>query len=456
MATYSAADSGSATSLTPSAPSGSGGQYLILAMTRNANRTFSVTDTTNITIQQQGNVAGESHMVAYATDASAVTSLQVSQSGSAIGMSVFVIRSSDWVDLGTTSDWHIDQQSVGGTGDPVDATHSLAAVNYDIVSMYGLAGNNHSSQSITFDSVLTEQHDNAPNNFWWSALGSAEDVSDSSPTDLGTITFNDTSRGATVTSIIVERDAGGGTDATATPAAISTTTTVSATASGTTVVNATATPASITTTTTVSASASGDTVVDGTASPAAIATTTTVAAAASGTTVVDATASPAAITTTTTVDATAVGGANGDATASPAAITTTTTVSGAASGTSVIDATAAPAAIVTTVTVTATASSAEATYYYTPPTRGGAAVPKAENLHQRKTSRSGLFRRLVPVPIGQAVLFDGSSYTLHDAPTSKQVNAAQAAYLGGRRHLVTYAQRQAIEASGVGGSFEDV
>lgn len=274
---------------------------------------------------------------------------------------------------------------------------------------------------------------------------------------------------------VVIEEAAGGTDATASPAAISTTTTVSATASGTadatasptaisttTTVSgsatggadATAAPAAITTTTTVSASATGDTVADGTASPGAITTTTSVAASASGTTVVDATASPAAITTTTTVSATAVGGASGDATALPAAITTTTVVSGAASGTSVIDVTASPVAITTTVTVEAVASSAEALYYFTPPTRSGLATGRPRNGHEKRTTRNRLFRKLTPPPIGRTVLLNGSTYSVVDSPTASQTTEADAVYLGGHRHLVTFAEKAALEAAGVGGTFE--
>jgi hypothetical protein len=62
----------------------------------------------------------------------------------------------------------------------------------------------------------------------------------------------------------------------------------------------------------------------------------------------------------------------------------------------------------------------------------------------------------IPMDRGKTVIFDGSTYTAKEWPTSDELEAASAFYQGGHVHTVGESVKAAIEASGVGGSFEAV
>ena len=57
---------------------------------------------------------------------------------------------------------------------------------------------------------------------------------------------------------------------------------------------------------------------------------------------------------------------------------------------------------------------------------------------------------------GLTVLKNGATYTSHAAPTTAQIKAADTAYLGGHEYEVDQDEKDAIEASGVGGTFVSV
>lgn len=90
------------------------------------------------------------------------------------------------------------------------------------------------------------------------------------------------------------------------------------------------------------------------------------------------------------------------------------------------------------------------TYIYEPPTQAG---PRWSS--DWTTVRYRASRRITPVhQQGIAVLLSGATYTTHIAPSAEEVAAADVAYLGGRTYEVDGATKAAIEASGVGGTFE--
>ena len=92
------------------------------------------------------------------------------------------------------------------------------------------------------------------------------------------------------------------------------------------------------------------------------------------------------------------------------------------------------------------------TFLYTPPTSAGPRPLPYESLAELR--RKGP-RKLNPsVTMGLTVLLNGSTYTSTALPTTAEIKAADAVYQGGRTHTVTGAVKVAIEASGVGGTFE--
>ncbi len=94
------------------------------------------------------------------------------------------------------------------------------------------------------------------------------------------------------------------------------------------------------------------------------------------------------------------------------------------------------------------------TFFYTPPTSAGPRPLPYESLAELR--RKGP-RKLNPsVTMGLTVLLNGSTYTSTALPTTAEIKAADAVYQGGRTHTVNGAVKVAIEASGVGGTFEQV
>ena len=94
------------------------------------------------------------------------------------------------------------------------------------------------------------------------------------------------------------------------------------------------------------------------------------------------------------------------------------------------------------------------TFLYTPPTSAGPRPLPYESTAELR--RKGP-RKLNPtVTMGLTVLLNGSTYTSTALPTTAEIKAADAVYMGGRSHTVDSSVKAAIEASGVGGTFEQV
>ncbi len=237
--------------------------------------------------------------------------------------------------------------------------------------------------------------------------------------------------------------ASGGAEATATPAAIEATSTLGATATGG--ADAVASPAAISGTVTLGAAATGGAA--STAMPGAINGSATLGATATG----DGAATPAAISGSATLGATAIGEtASVDATATPAAITGSTTLaSDFAAGALVV-----PDGIFITTQVSASGESTETLFYYYTPTTPSGRVPL-------KRSWKEFRRDLTPAQVthgqmGLAVLKEAGEYRTVRTPSNAELEAADAYYLGGRQNTVTGTEKDLIEASGVGGTFEAI
>ncbi len=92
----------------------------------------------------------------------------------------------------------------------------------------------------------------------------------------------------------------------------------------------------------------------------------------------------------------------------------------------------------------------DATFLYTPPIAIVDSPDKTRGLRQDQIRRRiGAQRQY-----GLTVIFDGSSYVAVLNPSLRQTRTAETVYLGGRVHRVSSAVKSAIEASGIGGTFE--